>query len=89
MNWFGEPWPSPEFRAPVCEDDALRVPTPAAEICMLCRQPVKPDDRGVVMPHIASDGWTERHYNHIECLIRNVTGGPMANELRVPGKDGR
>jgi hypothetical protein len=41
---------------------------------MLCRKPIKAGDRGVVMPHIASDGWPERHYNHIDCLVGNVTG---------------
>lgn len=42
---------------------------------MLCRKPIMAGDRGVVMPHIAADGWTEKHYNHVMCLIRNVTGG--------------
>jgi hypothetical protein len=80
-KWFGEPWPSAELRAPVCEDDADRVPPPPpGEECILCGRGFKPDAQGVVMPHMtASDIMpgmfiTEIHYSHIDCLIGNVTG---------------
>lgn len=79
MKWFGEPWPSAEHRAPVCEDDKDRVPPPPpGERCTDCGEPFRADDRGVVMPHMtASDVMpgmfiTELRYWHLDCLLRNV-----------------
>jgi len=79
MQWFGEPWPSAELRAPVCEDDAERVPPPPpGEECALCGNPIEAGSQGVVIPHITADrtspwiSWTEIRYNHIDCLISNV-----------------
>jgi hypothetical protein len=80
MNWFGEPWPSAELRASVCEEDSLRVPLPPGEICALCGNPLEEDAQGVVIPHMtASDIMpgmfiTELRYNHIDCLTRSVGG---------------
>jgi hypothetical protein len=79
MHWFGEPWPSAELRAPVCEDDSLRVPPPPpGEECILCGHPIEPGDRGIVMPHARYVGSgmfsTELRYNHIECMHSNVGG---------------
>jgi hypothetical protein len=79
MNWFGEPWPSAELRAPVCEDDALRIPPPKeGELCTLCDGPFRAGDRGFMMPHITADktspwiSWTELRYCHLDCLTSNV-----------------
>ena len=79
MQWFGEPWPSAEYRAPVCEDDKDRVPPPPpGEPCLLCDHPIEQGDRGIVMPHMTSSSImpgmfiTEIRYCHIECLIMNV-----------------
>jgi len=78
MQWFGEPWPSAELRAPVCEDDSLRVPPPPpGEECILCGHPIQPGDRGIKMPHMGrarSDGLLvyEWRYSHIECLHGNL-----------------
>jgi hypothetical protein len=75
MQWFGSPWPSADYRAPVCEDDAMRVPPPAAgEECVLCGLDFKPDAKGVVMPHLAADWTTEQRYCHLGCLLGNVGG---------------
>lgn len=81
MQWFGEPWPSAELRAPVCEDDSLRVPPPPpGEECVLCGLDFKPDAQGVVMPHLAADKtspwiqWSELRYTHLGCLLGNVGG---------------
>ena len=72
MNWFGEPWPSAELRAPVCDDDALRIPAPEMwELCILCDKPFAADARGVRMSHLSIGGFEER-YCHIECLLSNV-----------------
>jgi hypothetical protein len=77
MNWFGEPWPSAELRASVCEEDSLRVPLPPGEICALCGNPLEEDAQGVVIPHVAfRPGTTELEsklrYNHIDCLTRSI-----------------
>jgi hypothetical protein len=74
-NWFGEPWPSAELRAPVCEDDAERVdPPPPGEECILCGHPFEAADRGIRMPHITAGLQRELRYSHIECLHSNVMG---------------
>lgn len=75
MNWFGDPWPRDEGRAPVCEDDALRVPVPEGERCTMCREPVTADDRGVVLPHMAADRSVTQGFVHLGCLLGNVGVG--------------
>ena len=76
MNrWFGEPWPRPDWRAPVCEDDALRIPVPVGETCYLCVKPIEETDRGQEMFGIDADGNVEGPmYHHIECILRNTQG---------------
>ena len=73
MNWFGSPWPSEELRAPVCDDDALRIPSPPDwELCILCDKPFRAAAQGVRMPHLTAEGHAEERYCHIECLLSNV-----------------
>jgi hypothetical protein len=73
--WFGEPWPRVDFRAPVCEDDARRVPDPApGELCLFCDESFDVGDQGVVLPHVGADGSVQQRYSHIECLVGTVTG---------------
>lgn len=75
--WFGEPWPSAERRAPICEDDSLQVPTPGkGELCTFCDQPFKPGDRGVKMAHITAERKTEARSVHLDCLLGNVGAAP-------------
>lgn len=50
-RWFGEPWPSAELRAPVCEDDTLRVPVPLGYHCQHCIRAFADDDQGIVMAY--------------------------------------
>lgn len=71
MNWFGNPWPSAEARAPVCEDDAERVPVPVGELCLFCDESIAEDDRGELMGY--SGGMRAVH---IECTFRQSVGGP-------------
>jgi hypothetical protein len=80
MKWFGEPWPSAELRASVCEDDKDHVPLPANEKCAMCGNVLEPDAQGVVIPHMeASDIMpgmfiTEIRYIHIDCMMRSILG---------------
>ena len=72
-RWFGAPWPSTDRRAPVCEDDAQRVPTPLNEDCMMCGHPIRPDDSGCSMPHLSESG-AEWKYTHRVCMLRMSLG---------------
>jgi hypothetical protein len=71
MKWFGTPWPAPVLRAPVCENDADRVPIPAGDECLFCHETIQPADRGVVIPLM---GTVLSHPAHIECLVLNTSG---------------
>lgn len=74
-QWFGEPWPSAELRAPVCDDDALRVPTPVGEGCMWCLEEIGAEDRGVVVPCVEmrlGRQVVELRPIHIECHVRSA-----------------
>lgn len=51
------------------------VPTPIGEPCFYCRDPIKPDDLGVVMPFSGGtpEYPTECEINvHRVCLLRNI-----------------
>jgi hypothetical protein len=75
MHWFGEPWPSADLRAAVCEDDNLRVPLPDGQQCPMCDGPLEKDDRGVVIPAIKVVGIlqvTEIQYIHLQCMLMAV-----------------
>lgn len=72
--WWGEPWPSDKLRAPVCEDDALRVRRPVGHDCDLCGEPIIEGDRGVSMWGLDADGDAVPVNHHIECNMRNVMG---------------
>lgn len=49
IRWFGEPWPSADERAPICDDDAYRVAAPTDVACLDCREPIIEGERGIVM----------------------------------------
>lgn len=75
MQWFGEPWPSDDMRAAVCEDDGERVPLPDGQTCPMCEKLVEQGDQGVVIPHTFPSGIlmvTEIRYIHLGCLLMAV-----------------
>ena len=78
VRWFGEPWPSAELRAPVCEDDSEHVATPVGRRCVLCGEEIADGDRGTVgvVVHDSAEGplWSHEP-THVECATRNVLGG--------------
>ena len=47
VRFFGEPW-GEGGRAPICDDDAYRIPVPVGEKCIECTKPFTERDRGVV-----------------------------------------
>jgi hypothetical protein len=80
MRWWGDPWPSEELRAPICMDDAERVPTPVGEPCLWCSELIVEGDRGEVMPYVklnddAAPSIVDA-YMHVECVFRQGVGGP-------------
>lgn len=68
--WFGAPWPRPEYRAPVCEDDTLHVPTPTGSACAWCCEPIGATDQGTLLATL-----TGPEPIHRECGFRQVMGG--------------
>jgi len=81
MKWFGEPWPDPVLRAPVCEDDADRIRTPLIA-CLRCGEYIKEGDQGIAMPYVGEfvlgrnfneDGQVMCAY-HLKCYLRSILG---------------
>lgn len=71
MDWFGEPWPSEDQRAPVCEDDDYRVPVPVGELCSICAKPFVDTDRGITMPYLRAGGNTFASF-HASCFVGSI-----------------
>jgi len=78
VKWFGDPWPTDELRASVCESPNDRVGTPEGERCLWCEEPIAENDRGIIMPCIVLglDGnpKSELRPCHVECNVRQVVG---------------
>ena len=77
--WFGEPWPSPELPAPICEDPAMRVATPVGERCLHCAEEISSGDQGVMQTYVdLIDGHPQGRVAplHKECSLRTGLGGP-------------
>jgi hypothetical protein len=72
MLWFGDPWPSPAERAPVCSAEEEHVPVPVGQHCGMCAEPVITSDRGVWMEHLHTTGTADQRPVHLRCLIRSV-----------------
>jgi hypothetical protein len=73
MKWFGEPWPRADYRAPVCEDDADRAPTPVGASCSYCNHQISDRDRGVVIPHMGTGTRLDvETYWHLDCFLEAV-----------------
>lgn len=77
--WFGAPWPSPDFRAPICENDADRIETPHGAECCLCHDPIGEGEQGTAIPLVRLDGddkpvYGGMVYEHKECGLRSVLG---------------
>ncbi len=63
MKWFGTAWSDQG----ICADQPADA-VPIGQVCPLCRQPIKSDDRGVLIPHLAQKGgWVDQAW-HISCF---------------------
>lgn len=74
IRWFGDPWPSAEFRSPICDDDTYRIDTPIGEACAFCTETIESGDRG--------ERFASGEFVHAECALRNVVG----NHIHIAGK---
>lgn len=81
-KWFGEPWPSADQRAPVCADDADRVPTPVGKMCGKCEKHIWNGDQGVVIP-----GMGVQTPFHKDCFLEMIIG-PIAAQVEENLRDG-
>lgn len=69
MRWFGDNW-----GAPVCRETP-RVDVPTGRWCSLCNEPIAPDNRGLLLPHVSGSPETtsvEELPMHLECFGLNV-----------------
>jgi hypothetical protein len=66
MKWFGENW-----GAPVCEPND-HVTTPVGKLCGGCREPLRENDRGVIMPFLGSETDDKEMAMHLRCFGRNL-----------------
>lgn len=79
VHWFGEPWPTPEQRAPICEDPLYRIETPVPPArCVQCGQMFIPSDQGVRISFLSEDPTQEWAYYHIRCFMEMVLGPEAA-----------
>lgn len=76
VRWFGEPWPSADFRAGVCEDDAHLVTPPPGTRCAMCDQELDAADRGVSYPELHVDAPPAWVFTHLACFLADILGLP-------------
>jgi hypothetical protein len=81
LQWFGPaPWPSDEFRAPICDSDENRIAIPVGKTCLYCDEEIREGDRGETVQYVGTDLWGRSDIkimvSHIECSFRQVMGGP-------------
>lgn len=84
--WFGEPWPSAELRAPVCEYESDHVRTPVGQSCLFCEQSIILGDRGIVVAQL-NPGPSMTGAIHLDCLLPRIGIGEAmqaaANAVRA------
>lgn len=79
-RWFGEPWPSEDLRAPVCESDADKVELPKGTRCYDCGQEITSTDSGVVsfasfdIPHSFALDDGNVVAAHLQCFLLMILG---------------
>jgi hypothetical protein len=95
VRWFGQPWPSQDERASICDDDAFHVETPVGRACLYCSDLIGSGDRGIVMAtEPRGNGWWTMEIvedgdefrlpvvaTHIACLIRSTVGPEIAETV--------
>jgi hypothetical protein len=92
IKWFGEPWPSAEERAPVCETDEDKIPTPAGKACVGCDREIVDEDQGIVMAASAGipAAWVLKEGSsftivcaqHLECFLLDILGPGYAKQIK-------
>lgn len=67
--YFGVRWDAPAF------EDAIEVPTPVGEACLMCQEPVDEGESGVLTPYLGDlENGPDLRAVHIECWLRSLLG---------------
>lgn len=66
VKWFGKSW-----EAPVC-DPELNTPVPVGKKCFLCKEEIKADDRGLVIPYLGEDIPATEEAEHLVCFMKEL-----------------
>lgn len=83
MQFFGERWDAPAF------EQAVEVPVPVGQTCLLCTETIEAADSGIVTPYIDARGARRDSPVHIECHLRSVLGTVSHLEHRCSCVTGR
>jgi hypothetical protein len=73
VQYFGEPWPSG-----ICEEiEAVQVPTPVGDPCVLCEEKIQDGEQGTFIGVMTAplNGHPSYGPVHRECSLRAVLGG--------------
>lgn len=77
MNgYFGVRWDAPAF------EDAPELPTPVGERCLLCDEPIREGESGIVIGYVGADLEPGVAPEHIECFLRSILGSVSHLEKR-------
>lgn len=77
MNgYFGVRWNAPAF------EDAVELPCPVGEKCLLCSQEVVDGESGVITGYVDAEGNGGLAPQHIECFLRSTLGSVAHLEMR-------
>lgn len=66
MKWFGKSW-----GAPVCATED-QVEVPVGKLCGFCKELIREDSRGLVMPFLGSPTDDKEMVTHLFCFKRSV-----------------
>ena len=77
VKWFGQKW-----GAPICEP-SNRISPPVGWYCPECDQPISPQDRGLLVPHVSSAGTVMKAW-HLVCFAKSVSPAPPDKPPRFP-----
>lgn len=69
MKWFGESW-----NGYVCEQKR-HAKTPVGDACIYCKEHIKENDRGLLIPRAFQDDSTpEESIWHLDCFLKSIIG---------------
>lgn len=79
MNWFGEPYPSREVRAPFYESNH-EVPVPVGEKCVACEETINATARGFLSEFRNGDEVDHVVYHRL-CFLKTILPTDLAEQM--------